>query len=55
MPLDRWARRFGLAAAQLQGILAQFPDTTIERARAAIDDETRSLVDRLLDGELDRT
>jgi hypothetical protein len=54
MPLDRWARRFGLAAAQLQGILAQFPDTTIERARAAIDDELRSLVNRLLDGELDR-
>jgi hypothetical protein len=51
-PLD-WVERFGAAWARLADILGNHPQAAIGTARDQIDDDTRRLVERLLNRELD--
>jgi hypothetical protein len=51
-PLD-WVERFGAAWARLADILGKYPQSAIETARPLIDEDTRSLVERLLNREMD--
>ncbi len=53
VPPERWARRFGLAEAQLCNLLAQFSSVRIEAALGAATETDRDVVGRLLAGQLE--
>ncbi len=53
LPPLEWASRFGLPWARLSELLARQPAGVVDRARAAVDHETRAIVQRMLSRELD--
>jgi hypothetical protein len=53
MPPDRWARRFGLAEAQLRHLLGEFSPARVSDALALATPADAAMIDRLLSGELD--
>lgn len=52
-PPDRWARRFGLAEAQLRHLLGQYSAARVASALALATDADAAMIDRLLAGHLD--
>jgi hypothetical protein len=53
MPPARWARRFGLAEAQLRHLLGEFSPARVSDALASAGPADADMIDRLLSGQLD--